>query len=114
MADIIRREYGENPKDREGEGRTFLRFHNIDQTCVTTALTNLGTYSPKILGPLRSAAGPAGPHVPILGMNYYDPFLAAWTLRSDGEKLARATVKVADSFNTALDIVYKGLLIPVA
>ena len=47
-------------------------------------------------------------------MNYYDPFLAAWTLDSAGQKLAGATVKVADSFNTALDIVYSEFSIPEA
>jgi lysophospholipase L1-like esterase len=47
---------------------------SIDQTCVANALTAVRQNMQTILSGLRSAGGA----VPIVGMNYYDPILAAW------------------------------------
>ena len=41
------------------------------------AFGNVAANLPKILAALRLAAGP---HVPIVAMNYYNPFLAVWLL----------------------------------
>jgi len=46
----------------------------INQTCVTNALTAVASNMQTILAGLRAAGG----QVPIIGMNYYDPILAAW------------------------------------
>ena len=52
----------------------------IDPVCVQDAFSDVGANLPKILKALRLAAGP---NVPIVGMNYYNPFLAAWLARGD-------------------------------
>jgi lysophospholipase L1-like esterase len=83
----------------------------IDPTCVATALTTIGTNLPQILTELRTAAGP---DTPIVAMNYYDPFLALWTLGSEGQTLAKASVQVADHFNGLLENVYEAFSVPVA
>lgn len=83
----------------------------IDPTCVATALTNISTNLPQILTELRTAAGP---DTPIVAMNYYDPFLAVWTLGAEGQTLARASVQVADHFNSLLHSVYEAFSVPVA
>ena len=50
----------------------FLLTHRGSVRLVTI---DIGANLPKILKALRLAAGP---NVPIVGMNYYNPFLAAW------------------------------------
>src|SRR2546425_9582737 len=47
------------------------------ELCITTAFINISANLPIILGVLRAAAGPG---VLIVGMNYYNPFLASWFL----------------------------------
>lgn len=83
----------------------------IDPTCVATALITTSTNLPQILTELRTAAGP---ETPIVAMNYYDPFLAVWILGSEGQTLARASVQVADQFNSLLQNVYEAFSVPVA
>jgi lysophospholipase L1-like esterase len=82
----------------------------IDASCVEAALTSVGTNLPKILAALRCAAG----STPIVAMNYYDPFLAAWTLGIEGQALAEATVQSTDNFNQLLGGIYETFAIPVA
>jgi len=48
---------------------------NGDQSCLDAALGPMSTNLATILSALREAAGP---DVPIVGMNYYDAFLAFW------------------------------------
>jgi len=83
----------------------------IDTICVATALASTGTNLPQILTELRTAAGP---ETPIVAMNYYDPFLALWTLGPAGQMLAKASVQVADHFNSLLQTVYQAFSVPVA
>ncbi|HET6179074.1 MAG TPA: SGNH/GDSL hydrolase family protein [Candidatus Sulfotelmatobacter sp.] len=83
----------------------------IDTTCVTTALTDIGTNLPQILAALRSATGS---DTPIIAMNYYNPFLAAWTLGTDGQALAKASAVVANDFNHVLQGIYSAFSVPVA
>ena len=45
-----------------------------DADCIARAFTNVATNLPFILDALRKA----GPGVPIVAMNYYNPFVAAW------------------------------------
>jgi lysophospholipase L1-like esterase len=47
----------------------------LDQTCLAEGLTAIEQNLPLILSALRAAAGA---DVPILGMNYHNPFLAFW------------------------------------
>ena len=65
----------------------------------------------QILGILRAAAGPA---VPIVGMNYYDPFLAAWTLGPAGSALALGSLEVTNGLNDLLGTLYFAFQMPVA
>jgi hypothetical protein len=52
--------------------------------------------------------------VPIVGMNYYDPFLAAWLLGPEGQALAHAAAVGSAMFNALLGGLYAGFGVPVA
>ena len=76
----------------------------ISLSCVDQGLQAVGTQLPVILAALRQAAGP---RVPIVGMNYYDPFLAAYLLGTPtGAVLAMQSVGVTVLFNQLLDGIY--------
>ena len=47
---------------------------NVDVVCIILAVNQIGTNLPMILTAIRDVA----PNIPIVGMNYYNPFLAAW------------------------------------
>ena len=59
-----------------------ISISGIDAGCVQVASATLATNLPKILAALRAAGG----STPIVAMNYYDPFLAAWTLVRPGKR----------------------------
>jgi len=83
----------------------------IDETCVQEGLAAIGPDLSQILATLRAAAGR---NVPIAGMNYYDPFLAAWTLGPSGQALAQASLEVTTILNDLLGTLYFAFEIPVA
>jgi lysophospholipase L1-like esterase len=83
----------------------------IDPTCVTDGFTSVGGNLPVILRALREAAGS---RTPIVAMNYYDPFLAAWTIGTSGQALAEESLAAATDFNTLLESVYQSFGVPVA
>lgn len=83
----------------------------IDQACVFNAFANLGVKLPYILAAIREAAGP---DVPIVAMNYYNPFLAAWLQGPEGQVLAMASSALLTAFNGLLAGIYGASLIPVA
>jgi lysophospholipase L1-like esterase len=83
----------------------------INTACVTAALASVETNLPHILAELRAAAGP---NTLIVGMNYYDPFLAAWVLVSNGQALATESLQATNGFNTLLEGIYQAFAIPVA
>ncbi len=83
----------------------------IDTACVQAGLNSVGSNLPWILRELRSAAGP---HAPIIAMNYYDPFLAAWALGGNGPTLALQSLEAATEFNLLLDAIYAAFGVPVA
>jgi lysophospholipase L1-like esterase len=87
-----------------------VSLSGIDATCVTDALDTVGTNLPQILAALRAAA----PDTLIVAMNYYDPFLAAWTLGPSGQALANASLQATTVFNGLLESIYKVFAIPVA
>jgi lysophospholipase L1-like esterase len=82
----------------------------IDEECAMQAGITVGTNLPLILTALRAAA----PNTLIVGMNYYDPVLAAWTLASDGQSLARASEVDTLAFNTVLETAYQAFSVPEA
>jgi lysophospholipase L1-like esterase len=58
-----------------GANDLFLCVLHLDQGCLDTALPSVTTNLAAILAAVHDAAGP---DVPIVGANYYDPFLAFW------------------------------------
>jgi len=64
-----------------------------------------------MLAALRSAAGP---NIRIIGRNYYDPLLAAWTLGPSGQALAYSSLQGTTVFNGVLQSAYQAFSIPVA
>jgi lysophospholipase L1-like esterase len=81
--------------------------------CVTTGLTAVGLGLPQILIALRAAAGP---HVPIVVANYYDPFLAAAVLLPypGGVILAGQSLDITHLFNSTIEGICNAGGIPVA
>jgi lysophospholipase L1-like esterase len=82
----------------------------IDNSCVQAGFASVGSNLPWILSRLREAA----PHTPIIGMNYYDPFLAAWVLGQSGQALALQSLGDATDFNVLLGALYGAFRVPVA
>lgn len=83
----------------------------INTACVESGLLRVGSDLPWILSRLRAAAGP---HTPIIAMNYYDPFLAAWQLPGNGKALALESLDVTTVFNGLLEAIYQSFAVPVA
>jgi lysophospholipase L1-like esterase len=83
----------------------------IDQECLARGFSAVATHLVDILRALRVAAGPG---VPIVAMNYYNPFLAAWLLGPDGQELAATSVVGATLFNALLEGIYAAFEVPVA
>jgi hypothetical protein len=83
----------------------------VDQTCVAHGVSDAARDLPVILEQLRAAAGPG---VRLVGMNYYDAFLAAWLQGPAGQTLASESVQLAVQFNTVLGSAYGSFQIPVA
>lgn len=81
----------------------------IDPACVQDAFSDVGANLPKILKALRLAAGP---NVPIVGMNYYNPFLAAWL--AGATELAEQSNQLVAAFNGLLGSIYQVFDMPVA
>ena len=82
----------------------------IDPNCAANAASTAANDLAAILGALRAAA----PHTLIVGMNYYDPFLAAWVFGPSGQALATLSLPLVRGFNHALETVYQALQVPVA
>jgi lysophospholipase L1-like esterase len=72
-------------------------------TCVAKAIATAGANLSTIGAALRAAAGPS---VPIVGMNYYDPFLVEWLAGATGQAAARQSVSNLDQFNALLHGTY--------
>ena len=81
----------------------------IDPVCVQDAFSDVGANLPRILKALRLAAGP---NVPIVGMNYYNPFLAAWL--AGATELAEQSNQLVAAYNGLLGSIYQVFHMPVA
>jgi lysophospholipase L1-like esterase len=79
--------------------------------CATEAFGNLAVSLPRILAALREAAGP---DIPIVAMNYYNPFLAFWLAGPDGQLFAQSSATLLGLFNALLAGVYGAFGVPVA
>jgi lysophospholipase L1-like esterase len=80
----------------------------IDVLCIGDAFGNVSDHLPFILTALREAAG-AG--VPIVAMNYYNPFVAAWL--QGGQALAFDSAFLLGQFNDLLEGIYAFFAVPV-
>ena len=83
-------------------------FAGIDDECLKKAFIKVAASLPPILAALRAAAGP---DVPIIGMNYYNPFLAVWPFN---QALAEEGAERQAAFNRLLGAIYGIFKIPVA
>jgi lysophospholipase L1-like esterase len=89
-----------------------LEILDIDRECLRKRFIDVATHLPVILTALRAAAGP---HVPIVGMNYYNPFLAAFLAPGGvGVDLAQESNEIVASFNGLLGAIYRFFRVPVA
>ncbi|RPE36843.1 SGNH/GDSL hydrolase family protein [Kitasatospora cineracea] len=69
---------------------------SLDLPCALNGIEQVRTGLDRILGELRAAAGP---RTRIVGMDLYDPFLAAWVTGDQGKALATASVQLSESLN---------------
>ncbi len=74
----------------------------IDRACATDFFPRLQDRLTHIVETLTAA----GPSVPIVAMNYYDPFLGLWGLVPGGRALARADQRVWTRLNETFATAY--------
>jgi len=92
-----------------GGNDVVLCILNGDQSCLDAALVPMSTNLATILSALREAAGP---DVPIVGMNYYDPLLAFWVFGDPAA--AQLSEQMVVQVNDVLGSVYGASGDPVA
>jgi hypothetical protein len=85
--------------DVDGCGSTGV----IHETCVQIGMQAVASNMPIILGGLRAAGG----DVPIVGMTYYDPWLAYYLKGSSGQQTATESLGVLHQLNSELRNSYK-------
>lgn len=68
---VVTVQIGANDVQRCVDRATFV----IDMVCIRAGMADVATYLPMILGKLRAAA----PAAQVIVLNYYNPFLAAWS-----------------------------------
>lgn len=83
----------------------------IDLACVQDGLEQISANLPAIIAKLTAAAGA---RTEIVGVNYYDPFLATWLDGATGQAEATASVSLLADVNDALAAAYQASGIPVA
>jgi lysophospholipase L1-like esterase len=84
----------------------------IDVTCLQAVFFQVSVNLPVILSAMSEAAAP---ETPILGMNYYNPFLASWLTGPAGEVLAVQSAELSSIFSDdVLAATYGAFGIPVA
>lgn len=71
----------------------------LNLTCAEQGIATVAAQLPQITKQLRQAGGPRPRYV---GMNYYDPFLAAWLTGPAGQQEARQSVTLSTAFNGAI------------
>lgn len=87
-------------------------FHEVvDMNCVTQRMSLLSVQLPQIITALKAAAGP---QVKFVGINHYNPYLAAALHGPDGKAFADASVAAINLLNSTLATVYSQNFIPIA
>ncbi len=103
--DLVTLDIGANDID------SCISLAGINQSCALGAGSTVASNLLVILNALRAAS----PHTLIVGMNYYDPFLAAYTLLpGTGPALAEQSLAATTAFNTVLGDAYALFYVPVA
>ena len=74
----------------------------IDEACAADAIGTVVTNLREIMRRLRLAA----PLVRMVGMTYYDPYLAAWLSGAAGQALAQQSIGLTTQLNKQLTAVY--------
>ena len=74
----------------------------INESCFENGLANVEQNLPTILAGLRAAGG----SVPIVGIEFYDPFLEFWLNGASGQEAAQESVTLVGQFNGALASAY--------
>jgi lysophospholipase L1-like esterase len=82
----------------------------INQSCFESGLSHVEANLPLIVSGLRAASST----VPIVGMTYYDPYLAFWLDGPSGEQQARLSVQLLRQLNSDLSSTYESDGITVA
>ncbi|MEV0270896.1 SGNH/GDSL hydrolase family protein [Hamadaea sp. NPDC050747] len=94
---LVTIDIGGNDLNRCARGGT------IDPACVQSALAALAVNLGQILARLRAVA----PRTPIVGMTYYNPYLAAWLTGPAGRALAQQSIQVSAVLNNILTALYR-------
>lgn len=96
--------------------QTCAKDGSIKVDCAVAGITTLSKNLPVILGTLKAAAGLSGSNPTFVGMNYYNPFLAAFLNPGgfNGVFLAVATSLASYAVNTIEEQTYKALDMRVA
>lgn len=87
-----------------GGNDVLLCVLHLDQSCFDAALPSVATNLATILAALRDAAGP---DVPIVGMNYYDPNLAPIWFATHSLAALQVEVNNVVAFNDFLEGFYE-------
>lgn len=83
----------------------------VDVDCVNAVSQQIATDLAAALATLTDAADPA---TGIVGMNYYNPYLAPWLQGPDGQLLAANSAQASVIFNDSLSMTYATAGIPMA
>lgn len=83
----------------------------VDPVCVDAVGRQIATDLAEVLATLRNAAGP---DTPIVGMSYYNPYLAAWLDGQAGRELAVAAALAVGALNGVLATTYETAGMPMA
>ncbi|HEY7134141.1 MAG TPA: SGNH/GDSL hydrolase family protein [Acidimicrobiia bacterium] len=97
--------------DIGGDDVVGCGLNGLDVACLQRSLETVGANLRVILAGLRDAAGPG---TPIVGMNYFDPFLTRWLEGPAGRSFAEATVPLDDQVSRILGEAYGAFGAPVA
>ncbi|WP_371501615.1 SGNH/GDSL hydrolase family protein [Kitasatospora sp. NBC_00374] len=84
---------------------------SIDVPCTLDGVATVRRGLDTVLTRLRAAAGP---HTRIIGMNLYDPYLAAWTTGDQGRSTALLSLPLAGLLNTVIGAVDTAHGVPTA
>jgi lysophospholipase L1-like esterase len=83
----------------------------VDLDCTNSVSAQISTDLAAVLVTLRDAAGP---DTPIVGMNYYNPYLASWLEDATGQALAVEAAQAASVFTGFLGTTYATAGAPLA